>query len=298
MGTSASAATSSFTLEPLGPFSLEAAARFWSDFTPAGHAGLDLAGHLHMAFPSDATWQSVGVCVRAGAGGLSADVYGDADPDAVRRQTARILSLNVDGRGLEDVGRRDLIAADLLARFAGLRPVCFYTPYEAAVWALISHRIQMRQAAGIKGRLAEAFGEEVNIHGQAMRAFPSPRALVDLSEFPGLFGRKAANIAAVAAAALAGDLDAATLRALPDDEALSRLQHLPGIGPFSAELILLRGAGHPDYLTLLEPRFRRAVRQAYALEHEPTDAELSRIADAWRPYRMWITFLLRQQAAA
>jgi DNA-3-methyladenine glycosylase II len=130
-----------------------------------------------------------------------------------------------------------------------------------------------------------------------MGSFPSPRALVDLREFPGLPAPKPARIAAIASAALAGELDAARLRALPEAEALADLQRLPGIGPFSSELILLRGAGHPDYLTLQEPRFRQAVRQAYALDHEPTDAELHRISDTWRPYRMWITFLLRQEAA-
>jgi DNA-3-methyladenine glycosylase II len=184
-----------------------------------------------------------------------------------------------------------------MERFPGLRPVCFYSPYEAGVWAVISHRIQMRQASAIKRRLAEAFGEDVSIHGQPLRSFPSPRALVDLPEFPGLPAAKLARIAAIASAALAGDLDAASLRTLPDAEALALLQRLPGIGPFSSELILLRGAGHPDYLTLQEPRFRQAVRQAYALDHEPTDTELQRISDAWRPYRMWITFLFRQSAA-
>ncbi|MBV8717477.1 MAG: DNA-3-methyladenine glycosylase 2 family protein, partial [Chloroflexi bacterium] len=72
---------------------------------------------------------------------------------------------------------------------------------------------------------------------------------------------------------------------------------LPGIGPFGSELILLRGAGHPDYLTLVEPKFRRAVRQAYGLDHEPTDDDLWRISEPWRPYRMWQTFLLRQHTA-
>jgi DNA-3-methyladenine glycosylase II len=74
------------------------------------------------------------------------------------------------------------------------------------------------------------------------------------------------------------------------------LQELPGIGPFSSELILLRGAGHPDYLTLLEPRFRRAVAQAYRLDHLPSDDDLRRISEPWRPYRTWVTFLLRQAA--
>ena len=73
------------------------------------------------------------------------------------------------------------------------------------------------------------------------------------------------------------------------------MQALPGIGPFSSQLILLRGAGHPDFLTLMEPRFRRAVTRAYALDHEASDEDLQRISEAWRPYRMWMTFLLRQE---
>jgi DNA-3-methyladenine glycosylase II len=291
--------TATFTLEPLGPFSLEAAARFWGGFTPAAHTGLDRAGHLHMAFPVEGTWSPVGICLRQRGSDVTADVFGAAETETevIHRQTARILSLDVDGRGLADVGSRDSVAARLLERFPGLRPVCFYSPYEAAVWAIISHRIQMRQAAAIKARLAEAYGEVVILHGEPLRAFPSPRALLESKELPGLFGRKPAQLAAIASAALAGDLDATKLRAVSDAEALASLQTLPGIGPFSSELILLRGAGHPDYLTQLEPRFRRAVRAAYALDHEPTDADLERISNAWRPYRTWITFLLRQSAA-
>jgi DNA-3-methyladenine glycosylase II len=289
--------TTSFTLEPLGPFSLEAAARFWGGFTPAGHSGLSPDGHLHLAFPVEGTWETVGVCLRQPHSTVVAEVFGGVGIETVRQQTARVLSLDVDGRGLADVASRDPVAAQLLEQFLGLRPVCFYSPYEAGVWAIISHRIQMRQASAIKARLAQAFGEDVSIHGETLRAFASPRALLDLQEFPGLSGPKPARIAAIARAALDGELDAAVLRSLPDAEALARLQTLPGIGPFSSELILLRGAGHPDYLTLHEPRFRRAVRDAYALDHEPTDADLQRISDAWRPYRMWITFLFRQSAA-
>jgi DNA-3-methyladenine glycosylase II len=288
-----------FRLEPLGPFSLEAAARFWGGFAPAAHGGLDEAGHLHMPFPADGSWATVGVCVQEQEGGaLAGNVYGDSpDGAAVKRQTARILSLDVDGRDFPRIGDRDPVAADLQRQFPGLRPVCFYSPYEAAVWAIISHRINMRQAAAIKARICEAFGEIVEIHGEAMRAFPAPETLVRLQEFPGLFGRKLESLRAIATAALNGDLNAAYLRSLPDDIALGHLQNLPGIGPFSAELILLRGAGHADYLTLAEPKFRHAVGELYGLDREPSDEDLRRISDNWRPYRMWQTFLVRQRAA-
>jgi DNA-3-methyladenine glycosylase II len=56
----------------------------------------------------------------------------------------------------------------------------------------------------------------------------------------------------VALAALEGQLDTARLRGLPRETALKDLKTLPGIGDFSAGLILLRGAGDPDVLALHE----------------------------------------------
>ena len=103
------------------------------------------------------------------------------------------------------------------------------------------------------------------------------------------------SLRAIADAAQHGQLDSAFLRSQPDAQALALLQALPGIGPFSAQLILLRGAGHPDFLTFEEPRFRRAVTRAYGLDHDASDADLRRISEAWRPYRTWMTFLLRQE---
>ena len=283
-----------FVIEPLGEFSLRAAARFWGGFTPASHSGLDADGHLHMAFPVEGSWASAGVCVREVQGDLVGRVYGDVDTEVVQRQTARILSLDIDGRGFSEVGRRDPVAGVLQERYPGLRPVCFYSAYEAAAWAIISQRIRKQQAASIKARLSETYGDLVSIHGQAMRAFPGPQVLVSLKEFGGLFGNKVANLRAIGNAALAGDLESAYLRSLPDAQALALLRALPGLGPFSSQLILLRGAGHPDFLTFEEPKFRRAVRRAYGLDHEASDADLQRISEAWRPYRTWTTFLLRQ----
>jgi DNA-3-methyladenine glycosylase II len=214
------------------------------------------------------------------------------------RAAARILSLDVGARGLPEVGRRDPLAGALLRRFPGLRPVCFYSAYEAAAWAIISHRINRVQAAALKSRLSEALGESVNIHGQPMQAFLSPGTLLSIEHFPGLFGAKLANLRAIGMAALSGELDATFLRSLPDDVALAHLQKLPGIGPFGSQLILLRGAGHPDFLTFVEPKFRAALSRAYGLDREPSNAELERISEPWRPYRTWITFLLRQRDTA
>jgi DNA-3-methyladenine glycosylase II len=116
---------------------------------------------------------------------------------------------------------------------------------------------------------------------------------VALGGFPGLTGRKPEWLRSIAAAALDGRLGASRLRALPPEQALAQLRQLPGIGDFSAELVLLRGAAAPDEIPRHEPRLARAVALAYDLPQPPSVQELECISDNWRPYRTWATLLLR-----
>ena len=290
---------STFTLTAQGPFALAASVAFLEGFTPAAYdAASDRT--LEFAFPVEGDWRSVGVRVREHPHGVTGEIIGAQAPDrklteAVRAQVARILSLDVDGSGFPEVGRRDPVVAGLQKRYPGLRPVCFYSPYEAAAWAIIGHRIRMKQAAAIKARMAEQFGEAVSFDGQVVHAFPSPQRLAEIEDFPGLTGRKPEWLRGIAHAAIEGRLDAERLRALPSEKALAELKELPGIGDFSAELVLLRGAGEPDLAPRHEPRVARAAALAYRLPEPPTGAELAQLSENWKPYRTWVCLLLRAQ---
>jgi DNA-3-methyladenine glycosylase II len=186
-----------FTLHPRGPYSLAASARFLEGFAPAAHEAAP-EGHLHLAFPGPLD-EPAGVCLRQedDGGAMLGEIFGSADPDFVRIEAQRILSLDHDGAGFAAVGERDPVVGRLQERFPGLRPVLFLSPYEAAAWALIGHRIRIVQAAGVKARMAAELGDAVDIHGDVRHAFPPPRRLADLEAFPGLFGRKA-GVAALA----------------------------------------------------------------------------------------------------
>lgn len=189
----------------------------------------------------------------------------------------------MDGSGFAALGRGDPVVRALQRRFAGLRPVLFFTPYEAAAWAVIGHRIRIPQAATIKQRLAAELGER--------GAFPGPDELATLTAPQrGLTDRKVDQLRAVAGAALDGRLSRDRLRAMAPEDAARELQLLPGVGPFSAELILIRGVGDADALPRHELRLARAARDAYDV---PGDADVEPIAERWRPYRAWVALLLR-----
>jgi DNA-3-methyladenine glycosylase II len=288
-----------FTMVPRGPFSLASSIRFLEGFTPAAYAPAG-AAVLELAFAAEGSWQTVGVRVRQDGDRVTAVVVSPERPGsdlmtAVRAQVERILSLDVDGSGFPAVGERDPVVGRLQRRLPGLRPVGFWSPYEAAAWTIIGHRIRIGQAASIKARMATELGEPVSFGDRVVHAFPSPQRLASLDAFPGLAGRKPEWLRSVAVAALEGRLDAARLRGLPRETALKELKTLPGIGDFSAGLILLRGAGDPDAVAYHEPRLALAVQDAYRLPGPVTPGQLTEISENWRPYRTWVTLLLRTQ---
>lgn len=282
-----------FAIQPAGPFSLAASVRFVEGFTPAGYerrAGPELT----LAFPVDGDWRSVAVMLHQdSAGTIRGEMVGAADVEAVQAQVGRILSLDVDGTGFTAVRERDPEVGRLQDRYPGLRPVTFWSPYEAAAWAVISQRIRIVEAARIKAEIAARLGETLEIGGHPLHAFPSPARLAELESFPGLFGRKVEWLRGLGLTALEGKLGAQYLRSMPAEQALSELMAIRGLGPFAAELVLLRGAGHPDWPPTHEQRLVRAVQVRYRLRRPPSVDELRRLAEPWRPYRTWVCVLLR-----
>ncbi|WP_382308261.1 DNA-3-methyladenine glycosylase family protein [Herbiconiux sp. UC225_62] len=292
-------ARGSFAIEPRGAFSLESCIRFLEGFTPAGYAA-DSPGTLDFAFALEGSWRVVGLRVEQVGTVVRGRVFTEhpvrrAELSAVRAQVERILSLDVDGRAFDEVGARDPVIGTAQARYPGLRPVCFWSWYEAAAWAIIGQRMRMSQAAVVKQRLSAELGETVLIDGVAHQAFPAPAALATLTGGPGLTGAKVERLRALAEAARHNVFDSASLRALPREEALELLQTLPGVGPFSAELILLRGAGDPDHAPVHEGRLAKAIAHAYRLDAAPDAGSLAELTAGWAPYRTWATLLLRVQ---
>ena len=288
-------AAKTFEIQPLGDYSLEESANFIDAWHQAPAEGGSMEGHLHLAFLSDGDWQPAGVCLTQNAARqVRGTIYGDAQVEPVERQVKRILSLDADGRGWPAVGKRDPVVARLQQMFGGFRPVNWSNAYEAAAWCLISSRITMRQGQGIKDRMSRELGTEVDVHGHRLWVFPAPSQLLEMEAFEGLFGRKVEYLNELGRAALAGALDTETLRAMPREESLAKLQELKGIGEFGSQLVRLRALSAVDELPTKEPRLAGAIREAYGLGREPDLEALTEMAESWRPYRMWVCVCLRR----
>jgi DNA-3-methyladenine glycosylase II len=264
--------------EVLGPWSLETSRRFWEGFTPAVLAGEPTAAGLRTVFCAEGDWRRAEAEVTQAGDTAHAVLAGDGDLDAAAAQVCRILALDVDGRGWPEVGRRDPVIADAQARLPGLRPCGFHSPYEAAAWSVLAQRLRIVQAARLRAELIAHHGED--------GAFPPPHTLARAGlDLP---GRKSEYLRAVAEAALDGLLDGAALRAVDPDEAIQLVQQVKGLGPFAAELVVVRGANAPDAL----PRHERRLDAEIAERYGP-GRTLAEVSQAWRPYRTWAAVHLR-----
>jgi DNA-3-methyladenine glycosylase II len=152
-------------------------------------------------------------------------------------------------------------------------------------------RQPMGRAARVRDRLAATHGRVLDLGGARVAAFPTPAQLLAVPEFPGVTEERMRRMHAVAEAARDGELDTDALRALDPADAAERLRRLPGIGPFSADLVVVRTLGHTDVLPTVEVG---ATEIAGALlGRRLTAAGLVAMAADWHPWRTWACVALR-----
>ena len=267
----------SISSEVRGPWSLATSRAFWEGFGPAELAA-QAGAALRTVFRVEADWSRAEVVVEQHGAKASITVTGPGDLAAAAAQTARFLALDVDATAWPEVGQRDPVIGAAQKERQGLRPCGFHSPYEAAAWSVLSQRIRITQAAKLRTELIAEHGEE--------GAFPAPETLrrVELD----LPGRKAEYLQAVAEATLDGQLDGVGLRELDPADAMARIQQVKGLGPFAAELVLIRGANAPDVAPTHERRLEAEVAERYGAERTLTE-----VSEGWRPFRTWASVYLR-----
>jgi DNA-3-methyladenine glycosylase II len=125
---------------------------------------------------------------------------------------------------------------------------------------------------------------------------PSPAELlaVEPSQLraAGLSWRKIDTLRDLAERLSDGRLNENALAALPDDEFISALTAIPGIGPWTAQGVLLVALRREDVVLPGDLALRKAIRHAYDLDRIPSEQEVLAIAEKWRPFRSLATSYL------
>ncbi|WEN14047.1 AlkA N-terminal domain-containing protein [Rhodanobacter sp. AS-Z3] len=209
----------------------------------------------------------------------------------------RMFDLDANPQMISDTFAGDPVLGPLREREPGLRLPGGWDGFEIAVRAVLGQQISVAAARTLATRIVQRWGEPVAgmpIAGLE-RLFPTPAALADADlRAIGLTTTRAATVRGMAQAMLDGRVDFRAEQTL--EEFVARWVALPGIGEWTAHYMAMRALSHPDAFPAADLILRRAANPG---AKELSTRELTRAAEAWRPWRAYaVMHLWRSSASA
>jgi len=169
---------------------------------------------------------------------------------ALKRMLRQMLGLDVDPRPFQRLAEAEPALRSTARALRGMRPPRFVNLFEAFARVVPFQQMSLEAGVAITGRLIERFGERIEYDGRRFHAFPTaPRvahARLTTLRACGLSVQKAQTLRHLARAIESGELKEERVAGMRTPEALQLLSGIPGIGPWSAALVLLRGLGRLD----------------------------------------------------
>jgi DNA-3-methyladenine glycosylase II len=152
--------------------------------------------------------------------------------------------------------------------------------YGALLRSIVGQQLSVLAARAIYGRLIGRFDGRPPTPEQILADDPE-----QLRAAAGLSRAKVGFLRSLAEHVVSGELELDLLDALADEEVISELIAVKGLGLWSAQMFLMFHLERPDVLPVGDLGIRRAIERAYELPELPLPAQMEQIAEPWRPYR-------------
>jgi DNA-3-methyladenine glycosylase II len=144
---------------------------------------------------------------------------------------------------------------------------------------IVYQQLSGKAAATIHGRMLELFGSRT----------PRPGELLEMPDErfrgAGVSRQKLGYLRDLAARCDAGALPLDDIHTLPDEDVITALTTVKGIGRWTAQMFLMFRLGRPDVLPELDLGVQNGIRRAYGLRKQPTPKQVLRRGERWRPWR-------------
>jgi DNA-3-methyladenine glycosylase II len=168
------------------------------------------------------------------------------------------------------------------------------SPFESLVSAVAHQQLHGKAAETILGRFRALF---------APARFPKPEQLAAVSDDAlracGFSRAKTAAIRDIAEKTLAGVVPTSrAIAKLSDEEIITRLTTVRGVGRWTVEMLLIFKLGRPDVLPIDDFGVRNGFRIAFGLPAMPTPKELLAFGERWRPHATTAAWYLWRAADA
>jgi 3-methyladenine DNA glycosylase/8-oxoguanine DNA glycosylase len=181
---------------------------------------------------------------------------------------------------IDDLASRDPVLADLVARVGPIRhrPRDPEGPFAALVRAIVFQQLAGRAAQAIYGRVRAAVGGALTPEALNAVADSELRAA-------GLSANKLASLRDLSAKVADGTVVLTRTSTRSDEELISRLSTVRGIGRWTAEMYLMFQLRRLDVWPVDDLGVRQGYALAWRLDPAPTPKELEPLGDRFRPYR-------------
>ncbi len=209
----------------------------------------------------------------------------------VGRTLRAMLGMDVDPERLRALTDAESRLRPTARALRGMRPPRFSELFEAFANVVPFQQVSLDAGVAIVGRLVERLGESLEHEGRRFHASPAARVFAKARPSAlracGLSVQKAETLRRVARAIEAGELTEERLSAMSRAQALRSLIDLKGIGPWSANLVLLRGLGRLDVFPPGDIGAARGLRGLLGVEPGPS---LDRVVDRFGDRRGYLYF--------
>jgi len=138
-------------------------------------------------------------------------------------------------------------------------------------------QLSTASAAAIRTRLFAAFDP---FHHDTVR-----KARAEKLKRLGLSAPKIKSIREIGKAVSKGHIDLTAVGNMAADDAHAALIALHGVGPWTADIYLLFCLGHADAFPAGDLAVQESARIAFSLRKRPDAKTLTKLAEAWRPWR-------------
>lgn len=203
----------------------------------------------------------------------------------------KILGIAQDPRAFEQQAIQNGFER-LIANRLGARIPQAPTLFDGLIWVVVGQQINLPFAFLLRRRLFEAYGEPL---GNGLYATPTPEKLANANPDDLLkmqFSRSKANYLIGIAGLGRAWLD--SFEAKSATSANNELLKVKGLGPWSANYLMMRALGFMDCVPYGDTGLQAGLRRLYNIEGKPSREETDRLMEPFAPYRSLATFHLWQ----
>lgn len=221
----------------------------------------------------------------------------DEEVEAIRRYVREMFDLDTDLEPFYAMAREDALLGDVAKRFRGLRVLGIPDLFEALCWGILGQQINLAFAYALKRRFVEKYGDSLEHNGVRHWTFPDPRVIAELTPEHltplQITGRKSEYLIGVARLIAEGSLSKDKLLAVRDVmQAEKLLTGIRGIGPWTANYVLMRCLKYPSAFPIDDVGLHNAIKAVLGMPDKPTIAYIRQLSAGWAGWEAYATFYL------